>query len=274
MSYRTLMVIVDDDPGLSTRLECARLLAQRFDAFVRGLHVMPLPIVPVGYGEAAAYVGPELIEAQRQANRQTASRLEARFNEALADLVPAIEWRLVEGEPALVAVEQARTVDLTIAARSRTSGLEALEPDVAEHLAMGAGGPVLVLPLALRDPDVGRKIIVGWNGSRQACRALHDALPLLGVADSVTLLAIGTEEDTPDFEDALAMVRRHGVEVEPVRIAAEGSVGKQLLYEAGQRGADLLVIGAYGHSRLRELVLGGATREVLEEAELALFLAS
>lgn len=274
MSYRTLMVVVDDDPGLGTRLECARLLARRFDALVRGLHVLPLPIVPVGYGEAAAYVGPELIEAQREANRQIAARLEARFTGALQELVPEVEWRALEGEPPIVAVEQARTVDLTIAPRSAASGIGMLEPDVAEHLAMGAGGPVLVLPPDLRDPDVGRQIVVGWNGSRQACRALHDALPFLGVADRVTLLAIGGEEDTPGYEDALAMLRRHGVEAEPVRVPAEGPVGRQLLSEVERRGADLLVMGAYGHSRLRELVLGGATRQVLAESSCALLLAS
>lgn len=271
--YRTLMVVVDDDPGLEQRLACARQLAQRFDAFVRGLHVMPLPVIPVGYGEAAAYVGPELIEAQRKANQDTAERLRTRFNTALAELVPAIEWRAIEGDPGVVAVDEARTVDLTLAPRTDASGLEAFEPDLAEHLVMGAGTPVLVLPRHLGPTDVGRHVVVAWNGSRQACRAVHDALPLLGFAERVELLTIG-EDAAASFDDALAMLRRHGLEPEAVRLAEEGPVGPQLLHEAASRGADLLVMGAYGHSRLRELVLGGATRHVLAHASCPLLLSS
>ncbi|GBD44301.1 hypothetical protein HRbin40_01786 [bacterium HR40] len=273
MSYRTLMVVVDDDPGLDTRLACARQLARRFDAFLRGLHVRPLPVVPVSYGEAAAYIGPELVEAQRRTSREVASRLRGRFEEAASELVPEVEWRETEGEAGLVAVAEARTVDLTLAPRTEATGLEAFEPALAEHLVMGAGGPVLVLPPQLPTSDIGRQVLVAWNGSRQSCRALHDALPFLALADRVEVLAIG-EEAGASLEDALVMLRRHGVDPQGVRLPESGPIGRQLLAEAEARGADLLVMGAYGHSRLRELVLGGATRHILAHAPLPLLLAN
>ena len=146
MSYRTLLVLVADDPRLDDRLSTARTLAQRFGAHVIGLHVMPLPVVPLGYGEAAAYVGPEIIEAQRAAATETAERLRRRFETAMAELAPDVEWRAAEGDAAPVATAQARTADLVLAPQSDLHGFDLLEPDVAEHLVMGAGVPVMILP--------------------------------------------------------------------------------------------------------------------------------
>ena len=274
MSYRTLLVLVADDARLDDRLSTARTLAQRFGAHVIGLHVMPLPVVPLGYGEAAAYVGPEIIEAQRAAAAETAERLRRRFETAMAELAPDVEWRAVEGDAAPVATVQARTADLVLAPQSDLHGFDLLEPDVAEHLVMGAGVPVMILPRGGWKADPGRRVLVGWNGSRQASRALHDALPLLAHAEEVTLLAVG-EEASESAEDALAMLRRHGIEVEAEKTAADGqSIGARLLARAAERDCDTLVMGAYGHSRLRELVLGGTTRHVLARAELVVFASS
>ncbi len=273
MGYHTLLVNVDDDPKLEERLRTARALAQRFDAFLLGLHVVPPPVLPVGYGEAVAYVGPELVEAQRKAARERAERLEARFRELVAELVPEVAWRLIEGDAAHVLPEQAHCVDLTLVSQTETRGLEVLEPDLAEYLAMSAGGPVLVLPASGWREDLGRRILVGWNGSRQACRAVHDALPFLAGAEEVVMMAIG-EEAALTLEDAVAMLARHEVEVQAVRLGDEPRPGARLLEEAARRSIDMLVMGAYGHARWRELILGGTTRHVLQHAELPVLASS
>ncbi len=274
MSYRTLLVLVTDDPRLDERLATARMLGQRFDAHVVGLHVMPLPVVPLGYGEAAAYVGPEIIEAQREAAAGTADRLRRRFEAAMAELAPDFHWRAVEGDPAMVALAQARTADLVLAPQSELRGLEALEPDVAEHLAMGAGVPVAILPRSGWKNDPGRRILVAWNGSRQATRAVHDALPFLARADRVLLLAVG-EEAGERADEALAMLERHGLEVTgEARAEADEPIGALLLRRAAEEDCDMLVMGAYGHSRLRELILGGTTRHVFAHADLVVLTAA
>ncbi len=274
MSYRTILVPVTDDPRLDERLATARMLGQRFDAHVLGLHVMPLPVVPLGYGEAAAYVGPELIEAQRRANVERAERLRQRFEEALAELAPDCSWRVVEGDPAMVALSHARIADLVLAPQSDLRGLDFLEPDLAEHLAMGGGVPVTILPRGGWPSDLGRRILVAWNGSRQASRAVHDALPLLARADRVLLFAAG-EEAGEHVADALAMLERHGLEVVCETLAeVSGPIGPLLLRKAAETGCDTLVMGAYGHSRLRELILGGTTRHVFAHAELVVFASS
>ncbi len=264
---RILLVHLDEDERLDDRLQAARRLARRFDALVVGLHVMPLPLLPVGYGEAAAYVGPELMEAQREANRERAERLERRFREALFDLLPEIRFETLEGEPRVLVPERARVADLVLVAQTRTHGLEVLEPDVAEHVAMEGVAPVLVMPAGGWQGPLGQRVLVGWNGSRQAARALHGALPFLATAREVRLVALGEEASAAGLEDAAFWLQRHGVEPAVERHPAADRPGARLLELARAGEADLLVIGAYGHSRLRELVLGGATRHILQHAD-------
>lgn len=272
--YRTLLVHLDEDEGLEARLGIARGLAERFEARVIGVHVAPLPVLPVGYGEAAAYVGPEFVEAQREAARERGARLEARLREALAGIPGEVGFLLLEGEPRFVLPECARMADLALTSQSGLSALEAIEPDVPEHLATDSGGPVLVLPRTGWRDGVGRRVLVGWNGSKQAARAMADALPFLRGAEKVWLVAIGEDLTAAGLEDAAARLRAHGVEPVSERHEPRGNAGAQLLELAGRHGADLLVMGAYGHSRLRELVLGGATRHVLTHAELPVLLSS
>ena len=136
-----------------------------------------------------------------------------------------------------------------------------------------AGVPVLVLPPNYVG-DGGRTALVGWDGSREATRAVHAALPFLQEARTVALCAIG-EPAGAGLDDAALMLRRHGVQVEPERVAGSDSdAGDILLARAVTHGADLLVMGAYGHTRLRELVFGGATRDVLRKAVLPVLFGS
>jgi nucleotide-binding universal stress UspA family protein len=138
---------------------------------------------------------------------------------------------------------------------------------------MAAGVPVLMLP-----PDTskafGTSIIAGWNGSREAARALHEALPFLCGAQRVVLCAVG-EEAARNLEAAAAMLRRHGAAVQTQSIdQPDGGAGEILLAQAAAHGTDLLVMGTYGHARLRELVFGGATRHVLRTATLPVLFGS
>jgi len=135
-------------------------------------------------------------------------------------------------------------------------------------LALGVGRPVLIVPRYGTFETVGERVLVAWNGSREATRAVHDALPLLKLASSVTVLSIDPEHDTGDRipgADIALHLARHGVAAEGMStVGLDISVGDLLLSRAADLGADLIVMGAYGHSRVRELVLGGATRHILQ----------
>jgi nucleotide-binding universal stress UspA family protein len=269
MAYRTILVEVADDPGLEPRLRVARALAGRFDAVLSGLHVMPTPFVPVALGEGSASLTVDLIEAQRAAHRQIRDQVEGAFR-SVCGAAPDAVWQDAEGDPGRLLAAAARLSDLLLARHAGAAGAD--RPGLLDQLVSAAGVPVLALPPAAAG-DLGQTVMIAWNGSCEATRAAHGALPFLRAAARVVLCAVGGEA-AASLEAASAMVRRHGVAVEGRRIdAADGEAGAVLLAQAAAEAADLLVMGAYGHTRLRELVLGGATRHVLRAARLPVLFA-
>jgi nucleotide-binding universal stress UspA family protein len=269
MAYRTVLVTLAGESRLEARLQSAQALARRFDAVLVGMHVMPPPFIPIPDGEGLAYVLPELIEAQRKVNQEVKERVHAAFERICGTGSTAV-WQEAAGEPGRLLIEAARTVDLVLAAKRDE---ERQGAQVVEQLAMSAGVPVLMLPQEA-SKAMGTSIVAGWNGSREAARAVHEALPFLCGAERVVLCAVG-EEAARDLEPAAAMLGRHGVAVQPQAIdKPDGDAGEILLGQAAAHGADLLVIGTYGHTRLRELVFGGATRHVLRTATLPVLFGS
>jgi nucleotide-binding universal stress UspA family protein len=271
MTYRTILLELVDDAENDARIECAKRLAQQFDAELVGIHVSPPPFLPVGFGEGAAYVGPEVFEAQREANRLVRERVEASFRRHCDPARMAVREMYEEGDPGELLAEAARGADLTIVAQEGGSGFDALAPQPIHHVILSAGGPVLVLPRGVSDAAFGKHVAVAWNGSREAARAAKDALPFLTGAESVTLMAAG-EEAVATLDAGVGLLKRHGAPVATKPIEPSRSHGAMLLDAAAAEGADLLVMGAYGHSRLREIVLGGATREVLRGARIPVLL--
>ena len=139
---------------------------------------------------------------------------------------------------------------------------------ITEELVAAAGVPVLVLP-ADTPEHLGRTVLVAWNGSREAARAAHDALPFLTRGAGLVVLCAVGEDAARHLDDAATMLARHGVPVRAERVpGSDAGAGEILLARAAAHGADLLVMGAYGHARLRELVFGGATRDTLRQARL------
>ena len=267
MAYRTILLELVDDAQTEARILCGRRLAERFEAELVGIHVSLPPFVPVGYGEGAAYVGPEVFEAQREANRLVRERVEAAFRRSCDPAKMPVRDVYEEGDPGELIAEAARTVDLTVAAQSAMEGLDALAPHPLDHVILSAGGPVLMLPRAGWGEPIGLRVVVAWNGSRESARALKDALPFLVTAERVTVVA-GDEDAAATLEGAAALLRRHAanVDTKAIEMAHGRGHGATLLGALEAEGGDLLVMGAYGHSRLREIVLGGATREVLRGA--------
>ena len=149
---------------------------------------------------------------------------------------------------------------------------------VLETVLFDSGRPVLAIPFAGSLPTIGKRVLVGWNASREASRALHDALPLLAKAESATVFlanpkgGLGAHGEEPGADIARHLAR-HGVKVNVAKAVADDvSDSALLLNHASDMGADLLVMGAYGHSRLREFILGGVTRSLLREMTVPVLL--
>jgi nucleotide-binding universal stress UspA family protein len=270
MSYKDLLVVLGSDTTSRGRMALAVALAERFAAHLVGLYPLPIPDVPRTLG----YYNPSLFDPifrdLREKAQEVCDKERQAFEHAASLRGLSAEWRVTEGLEADPAVH-ARYVDLTILGQVDPDGgdTELIRPR-PELVALASGRPILAVPYAGQFETVGRRVLIGWNATREATRAVNDAMPLLAAADVVTVLTIDAREG-PDAHgelpgaDISLHLARHGVKAAIERTVSAGvPAGEVLLSRAADLGADLLVIGAYGHSRMRELLLGGATRSILQ----------
>jgi len=276
MDYKTILVHVDDGARSADRVGAAAAIARRC-----GAHVI---------GAALSGVSRFLYQAMpSEANDPTLALhldfLRERGRDALALFdgqmaasgVPSYEGRLIDDEAGAGVSLHARAADLVVIGQAEPGQATApLMADFPAYVVIHSGRPVLLLPYAIGPCDPGHHVLVSWDASREAARALQLAIPLMARADSVTIAVFDTRSGTRTVADASAAdpvryLARHGIDatltvvpVEQKRGHRRHEVGDALLTLASDRAADLLVMGAYGHSRFRETILGGATRTVLE----------
>ncbi len=268
MTYKTILLHVNDERRVAGLVDAATHIATRHEAHLVGLYV--LPPVPT-YGGTA--FGASMIKSAMARFREEAGRVQAAFEAACKGRPFVAEWRLVDPEDQGVAemvMQHGRAADLIIASqRDREFDFSSML-DVPERLAIESGRPVLVVPYAGRFPTFGKRVTVAWNGKREAARAVFDALPLLKAAQSVRIVWVNPQKDSLapgdlPTADIAASLARHGVRCEAGSTTANDiGVGDALVSGLTDDGSDLLVMGAYGHSRLSEFVFGGATRHILD----------
>jgi nucleotide-binding universal stress UspA family protein len=266
MSYKTILVHLNDKRRTKAVLGPAIELARRTEAHLVGLHVYAaVPAAPVTVPYGAKVLG-SLVAAERQETEAIA----AAFAEATRNQPFVAEWRAVKVphvDLAAVVMDHGRAADLIVAGQTDPDWDLSPLMDFPERLALESGRPVLVVPYVGTYPDMGRNVVVAWKPGREAARAVFDALPILEAAETVTILEIkhkgeATDALAPDTTIAAAL-GRHGIKpVVRSSVAVDISVGDEILSRLADFGADLLVMGAYGHSRMRELVFGGATRHI------------
>lgn len=280
---KTILVHVDEAGPCPNRLALAAALAKAHGAQLIGVYVVPPLFIPA---YMPGDVSPGLIEVIEAQRKSAQAKAEAHFA-GLKGEMPAAIWRVVEADaagptgniiPALAS--EARRADLVIVGQAGPGEEDADAPGlVPEELVMRAGRPVLVVPYAGRYASVGERAIVAWMDTRESARAMADALPLLKRAKAVTVLQIGERgSDAGQGRAALAGVasylERHGVKATAEFVPGGDDVtpADLLLSRSADLAADLLVMGGYGHSRFRELVLGGATREILSSMTVPVLL--
>jgi nucleotide-binding universal stress UspA family protein len=267
MTYKTILVHVDNGRRWPARVEVAVELAGRFEAHLVGLHAVAL-----AYTRAYRTVeaGPLVIEGQKQLALEQAKRAETMFRQALEKGALAnAEWRTSSDTHAAVALHS-RYADLILMGQPDLQDDSGVEPAFAHGLALMAGRPVLFVPYIGPSGTLGKRILLAWNATREAARAATDALPFLKAADEVCVVVInpgGASHGHVPGADIGLYLARHGVHAKVEVI--EGAdilhdAGNLLLSRAADLSSDLIVMGAYGHSRFSELVLGGVTRTMFE----------
>ncbi len=274
MAYHSIVVSLNAFERAEALMEAANVVARAHEAHVSGVYVIPsVEIYPV----FAMQVTPQIIDSQREYYLEQAAKVKAVFEKTARREGLSYEWHQDDARSATIAdvvVNYGRRTDLMIAGQmgKRTGYIG--DSVLAERLLMESGRPVLFIPDEGRFTAFGNSVLVAWNGSQEATRATFDALPFLQKASNVQILAIdptGDEERKPMITGAniAETLKRHGVEVELHQTnAKEMSVGDTIFAWARDRGADLLVMGGYGHSRMREFIFGGVTKKVLKNMNL------
>jgi nucleotide-binding universal stress UspA family protein len=268
MAIRDILVQVDGAKSAPARYAATIEMAQFHSAHLTGLCLAVEPPVPA---TILGMVPPEAIASQREMIRQQAET-------AMADFRLAVERTGVHGEGRIVQVldfdavevfvQHARHCDLVILGQQDPVDFLPVGPDFATDVVMGCGRPAIIFPFIGAPPVLGQRVLVAWDGGREAARTVNDALPILKRAHAVTVLSVNPDVTSEDKRDAGADISlhlaRHGVKVTAARtIARQTPVGDVILADVADNSIDLLVMGAYGHSRLREWALGGVTRHIL-----------
>ena len=255
-------------------LDAAILLGKTHGATLIGVHVQPAVVV---YADATVSMSTEFIVAQQEAFREDARAVEAAFRAKVERAGVPVEWSTSDtgDEPTMRAASTACNVaDLVVATQYHES-IPAAAGYSPDELVLGTGRPVLIVPVARDLAPVGKRVLIAWNGSREASRAAFDCLPLLQSDAELRLITV----DSPRGDATLAAITRslsrHGLKPQPVSISkTEGrSTAEEILKYAGEFGADLLVLGCYGHSRIMETVFGGATTRILRDMTLPVLMA-
>lgn len=277
MGFKQILVQAGVDKGAERRAQIAADLASRFEADLSGVFLSPAPpSVYLGAGMEAAPPAAVLKNLEDAHSRTVLAKAKAaRTALERAAAGKSVGWREIDGGAPNNLVEAARTADLLIMPGPPENTREGVFAP-ADTVALSAGGPVIAVPDTSTATRVGRNVLIAWNGSRESARALRDALPLLTRAEQVSAVIVDHPAAARDGEQAVEQfLRRHGCRSVNIQRLPEGGRPPSeviLQHAAHAAGADLIVMGLYGHSRIREFILGGVSREMLDDSPIPLLL--
>lgn len=260
--YKTIFTYLSSPQTADTLSELSAHLADTHGAHLIGAHNSARISL---YGGVPA----DALAQHNHLQREAAASIEQSFETAAKSRTLSHEWRhkaLNDTDVLGDIIHQARTADLVVACVNDTSDPLSSFHDVPIRLVLDTGRPVLLVPANAPTKTVGQRITIAWNHSRESARAVFDALPLLRTAVAVEILAVNPTQDgaTSPGEDLTSALSRHGVNARTAVVNATGkSDGDEVMAALALHESDLLVMGCYGHSRLREMVLGGVTKYVL-----------
>ena len=286
MAIKVILTPLFGVPSDEAALATAVAVARKFSAHIDVMHIRadPRTMIPyIGEGMSGALIEEMIASAEQQADerakrvRQTFDDWRTRTGLAMGDSAadgPNCAWMEDTGRPDACVARRGRVADVVVIARAEDENAVTTITETLEAALMDSGTPLLVAPAGAPEA-VGGHVAVAWNGGLEAARAVTAAMPFLKGADDVTILTVGDPCPPEATPEALAgYLASHGVKARiRSQEAGEDSMSATLLIAAREAGADLMVMGAYTHSRLRELVFGGVTYEVLAAADMPVLMA-
>ena len=269
MAYKTILLCLNEIERVPHLIAVARQLGVKFNAHIAGLYVIPgVQVFPTdGYG-----IAPAVYDGNRIYFKKQLEKVKTAFESAMQEDKINFDLHVVDIANPLIAtdvIDNCRNVDLVVlSAIDREKG-DKIESDFIEQIVLSAGRPVIVLPNKGKTEINFDDVMLGWNESRESTRAVFDALPFLQRAKRTKIVTVDAAPRGTIIGASIAeTLDRDGVKCEVLNIASAGmNTGETLLRAANDHGAGLLVLGAYGHTRLTEWVFGGATRYVLRNLD-------
>ncbi len=273
MAIRTIMAVADGSQSTSPTLATAVAAAKKLGAHLDVLHVKPDPatMVPV-VGEAmSGALVEQMIESLSRSADKRAAQARRGFIEGCEGQGLSVSFDAATGAAPDIVGIRGRLADLIVTSRPSGDDIPT-QTAVLDAALFDTGRPVLISPAAAPSA-IGENAVIAWNGSLEATRTVNGAIALLRLARVVTILSIGDDDRRLPADLLRGYLAKHGVTAAVDRQPGEpGPTGKQLVERSLRAGADLLVMGAYGHSRVRELILGGATHHVIAHGGLAVLM--
>jgi len=278
VDFKNILLHLDHSSGCQNRLKTAFALARKYEALITGLFVVPDYVVP-SYVEAQISVDlmTDVTEKAMARARETLSGYEKMASEAGVQM----EAHVLEGQVIPILREHTKYSDILLLGQDNPDDPDNASYGLADALLFEGACACMVVPHSGKLAPPGRRVLLTWNASRESARALREAMPILAAAEEIVVLS--SEPDDADVEiarghphaDELArFLESHGIASVSSGIAdLDISTSDAILGQAAEMNADLIVMGAYGHARLREIILGGVTRDLLKGSPIPLFLA-
>lgn len=279
MSIKDILVLCDAGEANDYRVESAMKLAKVFDAHVTGVHLIPYPLIPVYGGVYPPYTDYSAA-LQMDKTEEMTRRLKDSFEKIAGNLDVPCHWKTMEGIDVDYVIDNARYADLVITPQGYSRFGEYEPQRINDFFTTHLGRPLLVIPDLKKVFGLPTNVVIAWNESREATRAVHDALPLLDTAENILVVAVSKNEKEEhrsmlECDDLRNHLARHGVNVNVVSPPrSPKGVGETIMESALEFEADMIVMGAYGHSRFKQIILGGTTRHLLDHATIPVLLSS
>jgi len=274
---KDVMVRLDGSRSDDERLAAANQIAEHFDSHIIGLFLNVLPLVTLSEGDIGAASAVAAVRLVDEA-RAVGDKREAQLRQRMAQLQKPVELRRFDtfgdivGE---IAAREARTADVLVAMRPNGSSQE--PENLVESVLFGTGRHLFLVPDRKDAATTFDRVMIAWNGSREAARAVSEARPYLLKAETVNIVIVDDREPAEEQavlgKDLAEHLLHHGIAAEVHRVMNEGGIGSTLIAECKRVKPDLVVMGGYGHSRLREWLLGGATYEMMHDSPAPLLIA-
>lgn len=276
---KDILVLCDSNDSNDYRVETALSYAKSFEAHITGMHMIPFPVIPIYggmYPDASLYTA----AAQIDKANEHAEELEKSFTSIANNYEVPYEWKTIEGLDINFVIENARYADLVVAPAAYSHYSVETSHHLCEYFSSELGRPLLITPDLKKIFNLPKRVIIAWDESHEAARAVHDALPVLKHAESVQIVSVSKndkneKENMIRGEQLQRHLHHHNINCEVFSPDKSSKGTGYTIYESAlEYNAELIVMGAYGHSKFKEIILGSTTKYLIENSTLPLFVSN